>query len=348
VNILGPLNRALHSIRSMTIRGRGRAVILLYHRVTDLASDPQWLSVPPRLFAEHLELLKRHYRPHSLDQLCRGLSTGKLPRRTVVVTFDDGYADNLLEAKPLLERFDVPATVFVATGKVDGETEFWWDELEGLLIGTPDLPASLDLTLHGRTHSWSLAQSPEEYPQIADSGRWNVTHSSDPTPRHRAYRELAPIIRELDTETRESVLRDIAGWAGVARGVRSSHRALRPDEVAQLASGGLIEVGAHTVTHPVLSRLSVDEQRREIRGSRERLEALLGHPVNSFSYPFGTRSDYTEETVAAVRDAGFTCACSNFPGLVRSGTDAFQLPRWLARDWNGDEFRRLLDGWFKD
>ena len=64
----------------------------------------------------------------------------------------------------------MPATVFVATGKVDGETEFWWDELEGLLICTPDLPASLDLTLHGRTHSWSLAQSPEEYPQIADSG----------------------------------------------------------------------------------------------------------------------------------------------------------------------------------
>ena len=81
MNILGPLNRVLHSVRSMTIRGRGRAVILLYHRVTDLASDPQWLSVPPRLFADHLEILRRHYQPQSLDQLCHGLTRESSPAR---------------------------------------------------------------------------------------------------------------------------------------------------------------------------------------------------------------------------------------------------------------------------
>ncbi len=348
MNVLGPLGRALHAIRALAPGGRGPAVILLYHRVTDLSSDPQWLAVPPRLFVEHLDVLRRHYHPYSLGELCQKLRAGRVPRRAVVVTFDDGYADNLHEAKPLLERFDVPATVFVAAGKVGGETEFWWDELEGLLIETPSLPASLALTLQGRTHSWSLAPSPQEYPPLAAPARWNVTHSSCPTPRHRAYRELAPLLRELDGDTRESVLQDVAGWAGVSRGVRSSHRTMRPDELPRLAGGGLIEIGAHTISHPVLSRLSVDQQRQEVRGSRERLEAILGRPVTSFSYPFGTRGDYTEDTVVAVREAGFRCACSNFGGLVRRGTDAFQLPRYLARDWDGDEFRRRLDGWFKD
>ncbi len=331
-------------LRALFAAGGRRAVILLYHRVTDLASDPQWLAVPPRLFAEHLEVIRRYYNPLSLRGLCDGLSAGRLPRRGVVVTFDDGYADNLYEAKPLLERFDVPATVFVAAGHVDGETEFWWDELEGLLIGTENAPPSLSVTLRGQVHSWSLAPSAEDRP----AARWNVTHPSCPTPRHRAYRELAPLLRELDRDSRESVLRDVAAWAGRPRGVRPTHRAMRPEELSRLASGGLVEVGAHTVTHPVLSRLSAGEQREEVRGSKQRLEALLGRPVTSFSYPFGTRGDYTDETVAAVREAGFRCACSNFPGLIRAGADPFQLPRSLARDWDGDEFRKCLEEWLKD
>ena len=112
-----------------------RAVILLYHRVADLPSDPQLMAVTPRHFAEHLEVIRQSCRPLRLHDLGEAL-----PDRSVVVTFDDGYADNLHHAKPLLAAHDVPATVFVTSGYVGSDREFWWDDLERILLETPSLP----------------------------------------------------------------------------------------------------------------------------------------------------------------------------------------------------------------
>jgi peptidoglycan/xylan/chitin deacetylase (PgdA/CDA1 family) len=112
---------------SRWLRGRfsRAALILLYHRVADLPSDPQLLGTAPQHFADHLEVLRKGNRPMSLHALCTALPDGKMPDRAVVVTFDDGYADNLHNAKALLERRDVPATVFVTTGYLGSPREFW-------------------------------------------------------------------------------------------------------------------------------------------------------------------------------------------------------------------------------
>ena len=118
---------------------------------------------------------------------------------------------------------------------------------------------------------------------------------------------------------------------------------LLPDEVFRLAEGGLIEVGAHTVTHPVLSALPAARQHPEIHNSKSQLENILRRPVNSFAYPYGGRSDYTRETISLVRQAGFTCACSNYSDVVRRGSDLFPLPRVLVRDWDGEEFAQRLN-----
>src|SRR3954469_24009177 len=117
------------------------AVILMYHRVADLDADPWGLSVSPTHFEEHLRVLRSLGTVMSLTQLVDGLQQGRIPRRAVVVTFDDGYADNVEVALPLLEQHRVSSTVFLASGAIDRQREFWWDELERILLQPGRLPA---------------------------------------------------------------------------------------------------------------------------------------------------------------------------------------------------------------
>lgn len=324
-----------------------RAVILLYHRVTEVAADPQLLCVKPAKFAAHLAYIRQNYQPISLTALSEALQQGKVPNRAVVVTFDDGYADNLYYAKPILERYTVPATVFATAGKVDDAREFWWDDLERLLLLPDTLPDRLELTINGRKHSWSLSETgrlerfrPECYLS------WNITMSDDPTPRHKCYRELCTLLRPATETVRQAMLVELASLTGAGPLGRPEYRPLTVEEVQALAAGGLVTVGAHTLSHPVLAALPVEQQQREIEESNRRLESALGQPVTSFSYPYGAKGDYTAETLAIVRQAGFACACANFPEPVTRETDRFQLPRFLVRDWDGPEFAKRLKGFF--
>src|SRR3972149_2982228 len=109
-------------------RGRyyQKGLLLMYHRVVNLESDPPSLCVSPSNFTEQLEFLKKFCHPVSLQQLVKSLDKKGLPRRAIAVTFDDGYVDNLYNAKPLLESFDIPATVFLTTGYIGQNHEFWW------------------------------------------------------------------------------------------------------------------------------------------------------------------------------------------------------------------------------
>lgn len=341
------LGRLKRGFRRLTRVFQSCAVILLYHRVAEVPSDPQLLCVTPRHFKEHLEHLRLHYRPMSLRELKEALDAERIPHKAVVVTFDDGYADNLYNAKPLLERYDVPATVFVTSGYVGQGQEFCWDELEHILLVSPNLPETLHLTIQGKTYSWQLgeAETDDETPNKPDL-RWNVTMEIYATPRHRVYCELHPLFRVLDYEAREQLLIQLSQWAGVSREGRSTHRILQADEIAKLSEGGLVEVGAHTLTHPVLIAQPLEMQWREIMESKRQLEAILGHPVTSFSYPYGGQGDVGEETIALVREADYQMACANSPTAITCRSDPYWLPRCLIRDWDGDGFGRRLGAFF--
>ena len=319
-------------------------VVLVYHRVAELSSDPQLLAVKPRHFTEHLEIVKKKCSPLSLKGLVSAFQQKTLPRHPVVITFDDGYADNFSGAKPLLERYAVPATVFVTAGYVGSGREFWWDELERLILEPAQLPATLQLDkLNGGSFTWELGT--ENLYKVDAHRSWNVQLSANPTPRHVLYRSLCELLRPLSEEKRRAVLAELQSWAKAGSRGRSTHLPLTTEELARLDHGELVEVGAHTCTHALLSSLPKAAQQAEIQGSKIALEEILGHSVASFAYPFGARSDYNAETVAAVRQAGFARACANFPGTVWRRSDHFQLPRLLVRDWDGETFERWLSGW---
>jgi peptidoglycan/xylan/chitin deacetylase (PgdA/CDA1 family) len=319
------------------------AIILVYHRIAELALDPQRLSVSPKYFTEHLEILKKYCSPLSLNQLNGMLSEGELPRNPVVMTFDDGYADNLAQAKPLLERNDIPATVFVTAGQVGSGREFWWDDLERIFLHSAVLPKTLYFDIDGTPVEWDL-NGTETYDASAYKG-WNVELEENPTPRHAVYRSVCQLLRPLSEARRRETLEKLLAWAGAEREGRNSHLPVTRAELRELDAGEIIDVGAHTVTHAHLSSLAMRAQQKEIVASKTALEEILGHTIKTFAYPFGSRSDFNSESVAIVREAGFEMACANFPGIVWRRSDRFQLPRLLVRNWDGETFHRWLRGW---
>lgn len=318
----------------------------MYHRVNEANVDPWSLCVSPHNFAQHMEIVRRYFRPTGLQELVQSYRNGNIPNRGVTVTFDDGYADNLHRARPVLERNNIPATVFLTAGHLGRQREFWWDELGRVLLKPGTLPEKLSLGLNGSIHRWEL----ETASDYSEDDHWldrNRTASGGkPGSRLALYHSLWGFLRPLSDVDREKLLGEILAWAGAESICRPTHHILTREEVVALARGGLIEVGAHTVSHPLLSAFPPVLQRAEIQRSKAELEELLDRRVTSFAYPYGGRSDYTAATVTLVREAGFRCACSNFTGMVGRRTDPFQLPRIHVQDWDGEEFARQLSLWF--
>jgi len=340
--------RLLRGVRRRLARWPGRSrrrgpLILLYHRIAEVFPDPFSLCVTAEHFAQHLQTLRRQAFPISLRNLAAAWGRGEAPRRAVAVTFDDGYADNLSVAKPLLDQFDVPATFFVATGYIDDGREFWWDLLERILLQPGTLPARLRLTIDGSSQEWFLGDGPNYSEESCARWRtWTVADGEDPTPRHTLYRSLWQGLLPLNAAARETVVESLRAWAGAHDQGRPTHRPLTAQELNELAAGTLVEVGGHTVSHPLLAGLPFDDQRAEIQGCKVWLEDRLDRQVWTFAYPFGWRSAYTPATMRLVRDAGFACACAAAPGT--GGREAlWELPRVVCGDWDGDEFARQVE-----
>jgi peptidoglycan/xylan/chitin deacetylase (PgdA/CDA1 family) len=315
--------------------------------VAKVSLDPQLLCVTPDHFEEHLKHLRHHYHPISLQDLKQRLDAGRTLRRTVVITFDDGYADNFHTAYPLLKRYEAPATIFIASGYVGLRQGFWGRELERILLRAEELPEQLKVAICGQSYLWDLgswARLPDTLPE--EYYRWNATLESFPTPRHKAYLELQRLLRPLNKATQMSVLTELSLQARFAKDEPPVCRVLNPEELEVLDRDGLMEVGSHTVSHPVLAAQPLHIQRREIVESKHQLEALLEHPVNSFAYPYGTQEDIGQDSKKLVEEAGYELACANFIAPVTRGSDSFWLPRCLIRDWDGDEFASRLRGFF--
>lgn len=318
--------------RSAHSRFNRRPLILLYHRVASLRTDPWGLAIDPRHFEEHLDVITSLAHPISLDRLLR---RERLPVRPVVITFDDGNEDNARNAWPLLQKYTIPFTTFVLTGSLDGRREFWWDELERLLLTPGAAPCEIQLNIAGCSLSWNL--------DVIDSNfvEWRAWEPP-PTLRHSAYVALYGALSLLPGDVRHTALETLREQTGLLAESRVGYLPLSSDDLRSMTAGQFMTIGAHTVTHPVLAKLDATAQRLEIEGSKQHLEFLLDRPVNSFAYPYGKSEHYTKETVDLVRQAGFGCACSNFPGLTYPEANPLEMPRWSVSDCDGDQFEKFL------
>jgi peptidoglycan/xylan/chitin deacetylase (PgdA/CDA1 family) len=250
----------------------------------------------------------------------------------VAITFDDGYADNYYSAFPILKDVGAPATIFVTTGFLDGRVEPPWDALNRLLLEPTVLPETLELRVGRRLRRWHIVA--EE--GLAEHGTNTTQTPSGAFDRPRLHRELTTLLLDLTPADRGCVMEQLRDWAGGRREQRHAHRFMTAGELAQLDRSSLIEIGAHTVNHPVLSALPHSAQHYELARSKADLENILDRRVNGFSYPYGSWADYSRESVRIARRL-FGYACANTPGRVTSGSDRHQLPRVIVRDWDGEQ-----------
>lgn len=306
----------LRWLRNRLVDPGARAAILIYHRVADDPSDPYGNCIRPENFDEHLDALGRIARPDSLgDMMTRYLREGRIRDGTVCVTFDDGYRDNLEVALPLLERHEIPATLFVTTGPGGRSQEYWWDRLSAAVLCADDPDRPLELSVAG-----ALMEGVTEPPDLI----------------RRLHRAILP----LPSSERERLVDQVVSWSGgVDAPIRDSHRTLTPDELAVLDRHPLIQVESHTVHHAPLSLRPSAEQLEELRESRDTLSEWIDRPVQGLAYPHG-RADH--DTAVLAREAGYRWAVGSEQRAFRAGADPWLLPRVPIADSGAGSYRRRV------
>ncbi|ADJ28628.1 polysaccharide deacetylase family protein [Nitrosococcus watsonii] len=311
------LGGGLRPLASLLAPGgkRARLSVLIYHRV--LAAPDALLPGEPDAmrFRWQMELLARYFNPLPLSEAVRRLREETLPPRAVSVTFDDGYADNMEIALPILQQVGVPATFFIATGYLDGGW-MWNDKIIETLRRMPN--GDLDLTDMG-LDVYSLVNTADRLAAIEQILAWL---------KYLPGEERERRTQALTQHCHESFPRSLM---------------MTSIQVRQLRQAGM-EIGAHTHSHPILASLEQASAEQEIATSKARLEDLLGEPVRLFAYPNGKPGkDYLQEHVGITQNLNFEAAVSTAWGVASSRSDPWQLPRFTPWDRTPSRFMvRLL------
>jgi peptidoglycan/xylan/chitin deacetylase (PgdA/CDA1 family) len=324
-----------------------KALVLMYHRVAEPDTDTWNLAVSPAHFEQQLQVLKQLGTVVPAPELTERLRAGTLPRRSIAITFDDGYPDNYLIASPLLARYGLPATFFIISDLVGQAQEFWSDELAALVLLAERLPATLALTLLDGHHlAADLAAEALLTPALRRQHQlWRATEAAPPTRRAALYYELWQRLQLLPAPAQQLVLGQLRAWAGQPASLRPAHQSLTLSQLRELSANPLFTIGAHTATHPALAYHPAATQAHEMAASRQALQAALGQSVGLLAYPYGS---CTPETCALAAEAGFRAAFTTAAHAVGPASAAHSLGRFQVNDWTGAEFERRLRQWFAE
>jgi peptidoglycan/xylan/chitin deacetylase (PgdA/CDA1 family) len=300
------------------------ACVLVYHRVGDTCEFPSDVGLTATGdFEKQLIYLRRRYRLMSLGELGSAIATGAtIPVDAAVVTFDDGYRDNYLNAYPLLKKHGVPATIFLATGHVDDGTPYWWDRI--------------DYAVHNTT---------QEKLELEQLGTY---HFKNTTERWLVARTIRGRLKDLTENEKNSAIEGLVSKLGVdVPSALARQMILTWDEVREMAKNG-IAFGAHTVNHPTLIGLPLEQTRREIVDSQRRIEERTDTPAITFAYPDGRPANINNDIKSILRENRFVCAvCATPSRLVSPGTDPYELGRVSPR-WNFSTFHLSVSGVYPD
>jgi peptidoglycan/xylan/chitin deacetylase (PgdA/CDA1 family) len=288
-------------------RQRVRGIVLRYHALTDDAGEVRYaapdICLPVAVFRLQMGFVKRAYSVVGMDELVNALERGgKLPPRTLTITFDDGYADNHRLALPVLRGLGLPATIYVATGSVSDASPFWVAAVRALVLST----------------AGPVLEVPGMKPIVLGPG----------VERGAAAKALTRALVPLRAAERAEVLAGAAAAAGIDLHGLLAGTMVTWDQIRELHAAGWT-IGAHTVTHSNVALAAPEDAERDILGSRDALAAAIGRPIHHFCYPNtgGQHRYFSPDVAALLQRHGFRSATTSHPGALRPDADRFQLPR---------------------
>jgi len=276
-----------------------RLIVLVYHRVLPCADELVPDQTDRKAFQSHAKVLAQYFNVVPLSDGVRRMKNGTLPSRAVSITFDDGYRDNRQIALPLLEQYGLTATFYIATGFLNGG-RMWNDTVIELVRNCRD--ANLDLT------RWGF-------------GTWPLRSLED---RRRAISSIISQLKYRDWQDRNRCVSEFESASGLSL---PYDLMMNTEDIHTLHESGM-EIGAHTIHHPILSKVDRETAYAEISNSKTFLERMLHTKISSFAYPNGwPGTDYDTNHVEMVRHLGFENAVSTQPGCANGLSDPYQLPR---------------------
>jgi peptidoglycan/xylan/chitin deacetylase (PgdA/CDA1 family) len=272
----------------------------MYHRVNNQASPFFEIAVKPKAFEKQIRFFRNYYEIIELDDLNRLSSSHFSKRDLIILTFDDGYRDNYTQAFPILQKYGVPATIFLTTGFIDTNRLLWPDKLAWIFFKAESMP---DLSMLGK------------FDLPGDIARATQRFFSSKSSDHKAILDLmAAKLKELSENHRNEILSILSRVCKLKSWPRMEERAMLSwKEVREMSKNG-ISFGGHTVSHPALSKIPLQEARREIIESKETIEEHIQKPVQTFAFPFGKKEDYSTAVIDILKQTGFEYACSTIRG----------------------------------
>ncbi len=299
---------------------KGNCIVLLYHRVANLENDPQQLCVSVEIFEEQLQALKKTHSILKVSEFFEILNSKKtFPKNAVLITFDDGYADNFQNALPILEKLNLQALFFIATARLNSKDLFWWDELDlifdSVKRGTADLE---DLV-----KKYGLETTEDLY---------------------QFYLMKCKTSEALSK--RNFLIDELRSRITLDESLKAQYEFLSIDELKALSQSKHAVIGAHTVNHLSLGHLPLNEQRNEILGSMNHLQEILQIPIRHFSFPYGERHNYAKETSSLCQELGLESCAANYCDYVDHTSLLFSYPRFVVRNDNAvilkDKLQKLI------
>lgn len=318
-----------------------QALILMYHRIASSTIDPWELAVSADNFEQHLQVLKRNYIVEPLPQLVEELKKKKIKKKCIAISFDDGYADNYFTAKPLLEKYNLPATFFITSKNIDSKSEFWWDELARILLQTPELPQTLSLEINGHSFFYDLAGETLLTEELLKRHK-NYNAYNPETLRSGLYYKLWEYFSPMPVDEQLQLIKQIRAWAGVAEASRPEYCCMSSRQIKEISAGSLFDIGGHTMSHPALSYHEKEMQQEEILRNKIVLENITEKKIDLFAYPSGK---YNDSTVETVKQLHFKAAFTTNETAIKQHSDPFALGRFQVNNWNAGQFKQMLLKW---